>query len=168
MTTLGDSLITNRFAAQTLFTEKHTLELADRLRHLFRRRVSKPQDKSLPTSLAEVRRGKRPKPKLLACRARRHLQITESFRQDDGEMHSSFRSMYFQSRTEFFLEPIDERTPAQRVKLAHAANVAREMPFIHEVREYCLEKVWRCNIHGVPYRSKTIDQILRDNDIAQS
>src|SRR5580658_10964527 len=106
MTTLGDSLITSRFATRTLFTEKHALELADGLGHLFRRRVSKPQDKSLPTSLAEVRRGKWPKPKSFTCRARRYFLIAESFRQDDGEMHSSFRSMYFQSRTEFSLESV--------------------------------------------------------------
>jgi hypothetical protein len=76
--------------------------------------------------------------------------------------------MYFQRRTEFSLESIDKRTPAQCVKLAHAANVAREMAFIHEVREYCLEKMWRSNIHGIPYSRKTIDQIRWDNDIPES
>src|SRR5271163_1492689 len=168
MTTLVDSLMTSRFAAQALFTKEHALKLADGLGHLFRRRVPKPQDKSLARSLAQVRRGKRPKPKFLTCRSRRHFLIAKSFRQDDGEMHSSFRSMYFQRRTEFSLESIDKRTPAQRVKLAHAANVAREMAFIHEVREYCLEKVWRRYVHGIPYGCKTIDQILWDNDIAET
>src|SRR5580692_4856907 len=159
--------MTSRFATQTLFTEEHALKLADSLGHLFRHRVSKPQDKSLARSLAQVRRGKRPKPKFLTCRARRHFLIAESFRQDDGEMHSSLRSMYFQRRTEFSLESIDKRTPAQCIKLAHPANVACEMAFIHEVREYSLEKVWRPYIHGIPYGRKTIDQILWDNDIAE-
>src|SRR5580704_1720901 len=168
MTTLGDSPMTSRFAAQTFFTEEHALKLADGFRHLFRHRVPKPQDKSLARSLAQVRRGKRPKPKFLTCRTRRHFLIAESFRQDDGEMHSSFRSMNFQRRTEFSLESIDKRTPAKCVKLAHAANVACEMAFIHEVREYCLEKVWRCYIHGIPYGRKTVDHILWDNDIAKS
>src|SRR5580692_7890483 len=126
--------MTSRFAAQTLFTEEHALKLADGLGHLFRHRVPKPQDKSLARSLAQVRRGKRPKPKFLTCRARRHFLITESFRQDDRQVHSSFRSMYLQRGTEFSMESVDKCTPAKCIKLAHAANVAREMAFIHEVR----------------------------------
>src|SRR5580704_2532214 len=113
MTTLWDSTMTSRFAAQTPLTKEHALKLTDGFGHLFRHRVPEAQDKSLARSLAQVSRGKRPKPKLLTCRARRHFLVAESFRQDDGEMHSSFRSMYFQRRTEFSLKSINERTPAQ-------------------------------------------------------
>ena len=64
-------------------------------------------------------------------------------------MLASFRSKYVERGTEFFLEFLDERRPALGVKLAHAANVACEMSFIHEVREHGLEKVRGSYIHGI-------------------
>src|ERR1700722_6682372 len=159
--------MTSCFRSGTFFSKEHTFQLADGFGHGLHRGVPKSQDKSLARSLAQVCRRKRREPKLLVGGAGRHLPIVEPFRQDHREMHTSFRSKYLERSTEFSLEFVDKGNPALGVKLAHATNVACEMTFVHEVREYGLEKVWRCYIHGMPYRRETTHQVRRNNDIAQ-
>jgi hypothetical protein len=82
-------------------------------------------------------------------------------------MHAGFGSQHIQRRPKLFVKALNERGSALAVEHPHPTNVPCEMPFIHEIREYRLEKVRRSNIHRVADCCKAIEKVWRNNDIAE-
>ncbi len=83
-------------------------------------------------------------------------------------MHAGVAAKDFDGGSQFPADAFQQNVRPLSVEHAHAADVTREMTFADEIRKYVLKKSGRSKIHGAADFQKTIDQVARNDQVAQA
>ena len=83
-------------------------------------------------------------------------------------MHTGLCSLYFHARPKLFPDGFHEYIPAFAIQYARSSNMTGKMPFHNEIIEHRLIQMRRKNIHGMTDGAKSVNQVERNHDIAET
>src|SRR5215472_12248378 len=82
-------------------------------------------------------------------------------------MHTRFRPQNFDACPEISSESLNQYIPAFAVDWARSSNVTRKMPLTNEIVKHGLIEMRRINVHRLPDRKESVDEVRRNHDVTE-